>query len=77
MRIMGHWCILCEPDPIPDILSHLRTRTGIVYGQWNETEGKTESDLLWLAFCRVLDTLMTQRNKHIEILSPVLVLKVV
>lgn len=77
MMIKGHWCALCEPDPIPIILYHSRSRTGIVYGQWNEAKRKTESDLLWLAFPREPDTLMTQRNKHIEILSPDLVLKVV
>jgi len=77
MRILGHWCAPCEPDPIPVVFYHFRTCPGIVYGQWNEAEGKTESNLLWLAFPREPETLMTQRNKHMEILSPVLVLKVV
>lgn len=57
---MGCWCSPCEPDPIPVVSYHLRTWTGIVYDQWNEEEGKTDSDLLWLAFPREPDTLMTQ-----------------
>lgn len=60
VRIMGCWCSPCEPDPIPVVLYHLRTCTGIVYDQWNEEEGKTGSDLLWLAFPREPDALMTQ-----------------
>lgn len=60
VRIMGCWCSPCEPDPIPVVSYHLRTWTGIVYDQWNEEEGKTDSDLLWLAFPREPDTLMTQ-----------------
>lgn len=70
VRIMGCGCSPSEPNPIPVVLYHLRT--GIVYDQWNEEEGKTDSDLLWLAFPREPDTLMTQWNKHVEILSPVL-----
>lgn len=58
VRIMGCGCSPSEPNPIPVVLYHLRT--GIVYDQWNEEEGKTDSDLLWLAFPREPDTLMTQ-----------------
>lgn len=38
--------------------------------EWRRREDR--SDLLWLAFPREPDTLMTQWNKHVEILSPVL-----
>lgn len=72
VRIMGWWCSPCEPDPISVVLYHLRTCTGIVCDQWNEEEGKTGSNLLWLAFPREPDALMTQWNKHVEMLSPVL-----
>lgn len=74
---MGHWCAPCEPDPVLVILYHLGACSGIAYGQWNETEGKIESNLLWLAFSREPDTFMTQRNKCTEVHSPVLVLEVV